>query len=105
MGCRKSRYLIKIDHQKPPSSTHRKYYTKSKFFLSFFAPGTSGNSAPVETKCRFLKMTLKNVCFLDASFDHIFSPKRQVFRHISTRIIIKQTCFLQGFSMIFVLEH
>ena len=105
MGCRKSWFLSKIDNQKPPSSTHKKYYKKSQFFLSFFAPGTSKNSAPVETGWRFLKMALKNVCLLDASFDHIFSSKNKVFRHTSTRLIIRKPYVLQCFSMIFVLEH
>ena len=105
MGCRKSSIVIKIDHQKPSPSTPKKYYIKSQFFLNFFAPGTSENSAPVETKWRFLEMALKNICFPDVSFNHIFSSRNQVFRHTSTRRIIRKPCVLQGVSMIFTLEH
>ena len=77
----------------------------TQFFLSLFAPGTSANSAPVETKWRFLEMALKNICFPDVSFNHIFSSRNQVFRHTSTRRIIRKPYVLQGVSMIFTLVH
>lgn len=96
-------FLTKIDHQKQQSTTIKKCYKKTLFFLTFFASGPSKNGAPVETGWRFLKMTMKNECFLDISFDHVFSSKNQVFQHVSTRVMIRKPCFLQWFLMIFVL--